>query len=221
MSYTYEIKQDEYPVDSPRDWDNLGTMVCWHSRYTLGDEQPNDSPDAYQTWLVYDYLSASDQYEIDTTIGWADYTTEYIPDDTKDRIEKLLEKHFVILPLYLYDHGGITISTGGFSCPWDSGQVGFIYASRDDILKEYSCERMSKQVREKVIRLLKAEVNTYDQYLTGDVWGYVISDENEEEVDSCWGFYGYDYCESDAQNTIQWLEAKDKENQQETQQENQ
>ena len=29
----------------------------------------------------------------------------------------------VILPLYLYDHSGITMNTCGFSCPWDSGQV--------------------------------------------------------------------------------------------------
>lgn len=25
-------------AESPRDWDNLGTMVCAHRRYTLGDE---------------------------------------------------------------------------------------------------------------------------------------------------------------------------------------
>ena len=38
----------------------------------------------------------------------------------------------VILPLYLYDHSGITMNTCGFSCPWDSGQVGWIYASAMD-----------------------------------------------------------------------------------------
>src|SRR3989304_5726596 len=37
------------------------------------------------------------------------------------------ENKIIFLPLYLYDHGGITMSTGAFSCPWDSGQVGFIY----------------------------------------------------------------------------------------------
>ena len=31
---------------------------------------------------------------------------------------------FVFLPLYLFDHSGITMNTSGFSCPWDSGQVG-------------------------------------------------------------------------------------------------
>lgn len=32
-----EIIHDEYG-QNPRDWDNLGQMFCWHSRYDLGDE---------------------------------------------------------------------------------------------------------------------------------------------------------------------------------------
>jgi len=29
---------------NPREWDNLGTMVCWHRRYILGDEQGRGDP---------------------------------------------------------------------------------------------------------------------------------------------------------------------------------
>jgi len=32
-----EIEQDSSP-ESPRTWDNLGTMVCFHKRYDLGDD---------------------------------------------------------------------------------------------------------------------------------------------------------------------------------------
>lgn len=49
-----------------------------------------------------------------------------------DELEAYLKedlKAAVVLPLYLYDHSGITINTTGFSCPWDSGQVGFTYAT--------------------------------------------------------------------------------------------
>jgi hypothetical protein len=35
--YKIEVIQDEEPFD-PRENDNLGTMVCFHSRYTLGDK---------------------------------------------------------------------------------------------------------------------------------------------------------------------------------------
>jgi hypothetical protein len=40
----------------------------------------------------------------------------------------------VILPVYLLDHSGITISTSKFSNAWDSGLYGVIYATGDDIL---------------------------------------------------------------------------------------
>ena len=41
---TIDIYPEEHLDDSPRDWDNMGTMVCWHSRYTLGDKHDHDRP---------------------------------------------------------------------------------------------------------------------------------------------------------------------------------
>lgn len=42
----FEIVPDESP-ESPRDWDNLGTMVCWHRRYALGDRHDFCDPQAF------------------------------------------------------------------------------------------------------------------------------------------------------------------------------
>ena len=148
-----EIDQDDYN-ESPREWDNLGVMVCWHRSYKLGDEQPKCKPSEWQ-----------------------------------------IPKGSVKLPLYLYDHSGITMNTTGFSCPWDSGQVGFIFASPQSIRKEYGVKRISKKLREKVAMLLKAEVETYDQYLTGDV--YYGHFTNEDTDESCCGFYGDNHWDSD------------------------
>ena len=36
--YTITLDYDE-DAESSREWDNLFTMVCWHRRYNLGDEQ--------------------------------------------------------------------------------------------------------------------------------------------------------------------------------------
>jgi len=44
-------------------------------------------------------------------------------------------------------------------------------------------------MKEWLRRILLAELNEYDQYLQGDVWGYIVT-ENGEETDSCWGFFG-------------------------------
>lgn len=93
----------------------------------------------------------------------------------------------VILPLYLYDHSGLTMSTTDFSCPWDSGQVGWIYADREMIEKEYGAA--TPENMEKARQLLQGEVQSYDYYLTGQCYGFQLF-KGEDEVDSCWGFLG-------------------------------
>lgn len=160
--YILNIEQDEYP-ESPREWDNLGTMYCEHRRYTLGDKKAED-----------------------------------IRDDGK-----LPFKDYIILPLYGYDHGGLSISTTGFSCPWDSGQLGYIYVSKEKVRKEYSWKVLTKARVNKIKEYLRGEVKTYDQYLTGNVYNFVLEkvsmiatgdgeEELTEEIDSCCGFYGSD-----------------------------
>lgn len=115
----------------------------------------------------------------------------------------------VYLPLYLYDHSGITMSTSSFSDRWDSGQVGYIYLTRETILREWGWKVLTKKRIAFLENYMRGEVETYDQYLTGDVWGYIIKDEDGEEVDSCWGYYGRDYCEQEAESTIAAREARE------------
>lgn len=179
------IEQDDCP-ESPREWDNLGKMVCMHRRYDLGDKH---------------------SYREDQFSGW-------------DELRKELEQEegaAVILPLFLFDHSGITMSCSSSrfrmadSAGWDWGQVGFIYATKEVILKEFSKKRLSKKLLEKVEEILVNEVKTYDQYLTGDVWGYIIEDDDGEHIDSCWGFFGHDYCEQEAQEMVDFLEKQEKE----------
>ena len=166
--YAITIEQDNNP-DSPREWDNLGTMVCAHRRYHLGDEQFDGH--YYDGGPLKEFLNRKD-------ILW--------------------------LPLYLYDHSGITMNTTGFSCPWDSGMVGFIYVTKEDVLKEFKHKIVDKKLKDHVYKILKGEVETYDQYLTGDVYGYIITDPDGNETDSCWGFYGYKYCLEEAQSMVDW-----------------
>lgn len=165
--YTVTIEQDT-DAESPREWDNLGTMVCWHPRYDLGDEQISR------------------------------HTAQEYYDATLVPIEKA---GGIVLPLYLYDHSGLRMNVHGFHCPWDSGQVGFIYVTAERIRKEYSVQRISAQTRAKARSVLIAEVETYDQYLSGDVYGYTI-DKDDEHVDSCWGFFGADYAKEQAAEAL-------------------
>lgn len=177
----FRLEQDEDPCD-PRGDDNLGKMICFHKGYNLGDKHD----------------LSSDMFD-----GW-------------EEMEKYLKETMnagVILPLYLYDHSGITMNTTGFSCRWDSGQVGFIYCtlkdvlenwpgqkSWDDEMKDWREEDKMITTREATERLLKGEVETYDQYLTGEIYRFSITKvetcdhghKHETKEDSCSGFYGSD-----------------------------
>jgi len=137
-------------------------------------------------------------------------------DLTIDEInEHVKRKDVVSLPLYLYDHSGITINTTGFSCPWDSGQVGYIYADRADILSEYGGKILTKKLRSKIEEYLKNEVSEYDQFLRGEVYGYNVTkpvkcdscgNVEAEDIGSCWGFYGdYEgYILEEARSTVDY-----------------
>jgi hypothetical protein len=75
--------------------------------------------------------------------------------------------------------------------------VGYIVVDKEKVRKEYEAQRLTPKIKQKVLSILNAEVEEYNKYITGEVYGYRII-ENGEEVDSCWGFYGLDHCRQQA-----------------------
>ena len=120
------------------------------------------------------------------------------------------EKAIVIMPLYLYDHSGLTIRTTPFSCPWDSGQVGLAYVTKATALEEApgNPKYIAKNVRNWAKQQIVEEVKTYDQYLRGDVWEYQLF-ADDEVVDSCSGYYGWVACHTAGEKELQrWRRRK-------------
>ena len=129
-------------------------------------------------------------------------------DETADMHELLnleSDKNHISLPIYLYDHSGITINTTGFACRWDSGQVGVIYCTKADAIREFGNKVCTAKVRDKALKVLKAEIEELDQYIQGDVYGYQVFDPSGEVVDSCWGYYGdADYCLKEGESFVEY-----------------
>lgn len=179
LPHRIRIEQDDTVDFDPRDWDNVGRMVCWHSRYKLGDEQPSRSADEFFRELAAEHVGAQD--------------VDLIPEE---HVARILEKYFIILPLYLFDHSGITMSTSSArfracdSAGWDWGHVGFIYCAKERAIAE--CTTV-----EKATACMVGEVKTYAQYLEGDIWHFVMEyldpiTGDWEHTDSCGGFFGSD-----------------------------
>ena len=112
------------------------------------------------------------------------------PEDFREWMQKQGKK-LIVLPIYMYDHSGICINTTGYSCPWDSGQVGWIYVTKKAAREALSLSRITKKQEEKIKDWLRGEVEVYSSYLEGDVYFYEI--ESGEDFDSCHGFFGTDW----------------------------
>lgn len=178
--YTIKILPDDSP-ESPREWDNLGIMVCFHKRYDLGDK----------VTLPFDVSELG---------GW---------DEVRAELEKM--GAVVILPIYMYDHSGIALSVTAdhypFNDRWDAGQVGFIYTTKEQVKKM----GLEDTTEDELKKQLKGEIETYETYINGFVTGFVIEKPEkcekcghiEDEVkDSCWGFYDPEEAEAEAKSII-------------------
>ena len=208
-------------AEDPREWDNLSTMVCWHRRYNLGDK--HDFNDVHE---MLEDLAYQAGIKYDEDINTPNLMTKLAP-------------YYLIKPLYLYDHSGISMSTSDgypYNDRWDAGVVGFAYISKADVLNnlvDYVLDENEERIkiehkhengpstysykttsiteetwRKRASEVIDNEVETYDMYLRGEVYGYVLKKEivveekcphcdeiinthtEYEEEDSCWGYYG-------------------------------
>jgi len=154
--YIAKIYFDPEPPNPRTEWDNVGTMVCFHKKYILGDK---------------------------TKV-------------TKEELRELVKRDDVLaLPLYLYDHGGLAMRTGKFpqdSGGWDTSMVGYIYMEYSTILKELTVQEIPPELLDRARGMLESEVQTYDDYLTGQVFSYRIESPYGEEIHKDWGFFGDD-----------------------------
>jgi len=125
---------------NPRKQDNLGTMLVLYNREYIPGDKTDIDPDKFFTF---------------------------------DEIESYLI-HFkgaeLILPIYYLFHDGIfSIKTQPFyqDAGWNSGKIGFIYATYEKIKKFYGNHAPSD---EEIEDILKHEVKTYNNYLEGNVY---------------------------------------------------
>lgn len=238
---TIQISHDEM-AESPREWDSLGTMACFHRRYTLGDKDGvYDLKEALTAALdqvfkscrpalhKQGYTSADQEIPCSEPHMFNDHMDGndckfcggcemgdnpfHFPMDDAGSISEALafceahqdrmpaEYKLYTLRLFLYDHSGITMNTTGFSCGWDSGQVGWIFCTHKQVLESQpSWKYITRSRSEQVETWLKGEVKTYDQYITGSVYEFAIWEHDAlddpmdgEEIGNCCGFFSDDF----------------------------
>lgn len=154
--------------------------------------QNNDAENPFKEWDdLPDIVGWHRSYNFNTRLGDERLTP-------KEFMEEAKREGYVVFPLYMYDHSGLAFSLGVFGCPWDSGQLGFMFWTKEklqdtgfvacgDILPK---EVNGKPLKEYLTESTQNAVNLLNDYVQGNVYGFQVSKPSGEEVDSCWGFYG-------------------------------
>jgi len=171
--YHLIVGWDDLAEDPRRLGDNLGIMACFHKRYSLGDKHHGICNSDFCSW-----------------------------EEMKEHIESK-QKAVVILPIYMYDHSGQTISTQAFSCPWDSGQIGYIFTTKERIREWFCKKRITPALIARATAVLENEIHEYDAWMNGNVCMWQINDDKEEVVDSCGGYYIVDDAITDGRCTLE------------------
>jgi hypothetical protein len=199
-----EVEQQLNDYDSPRDWDNLGTLAYRDAQWISGDQQSSLAKnwkritDLYCTNLTLEMLAAS-MVEVDS--GWYDGNWKVSWKDTED---------YRVLMTVHYIHGNTgrmvigdsavgqaqcrallkTILAGG-------GDGDGIYAlTREELEAKYG--KVTRSTLLKATQAMHSELKTYSQWLEGEVYTITVYDEGET-LESCGGFYGEDYALEEAE----------------------
>ena len=171
QEHTKEQEKLEIIVDdsceSPREWDNLTVIVTIENNHnTIGDFQVNNS------------------------------------EELRQMLEDKKAKY--AMPLYMYEHSGISLKCFEdkvgypYNDQWDAGCIGMVFTT-EELLKDTGLTHMTKN---EVMDQMKAEVDVYSNWCNGECYGFRLSKVSdcdkcnqtvEQEIDSCYGFYGYDH----------------------------
>ena len=130
-------------------------------------------------------------------------------------VESAIESDPDAVPLSYYEHGQCLWSVAGelpaaARCRWDS--VSFAGIWLPDAQTLGAARNYCGRTRQLFMRQRARQAcQSYTQWCNGEVYGYEVvlvtacpccGCEQPKTVDSCWGFYGLDYCLSEATAAI-------------------
>lgn len=201
---TVEIHYEQYDMShaDPRGNDgNLSTFYLYRPGYALGDEQ----------------LGSEGLDEIECPVCEGEGNENCKRCEGWGKVEPTLaefaksEGAIAIAPLFIFEHSMMSISAGpiiftdedeganistdsrgrfmGDEAGWDTSFSGFALVTREKWDACFPSEPLDKA---RIEGIVKGEVDEYDKYLRGEVYGYVIAPGTIAE-DSCWGFLGNKY----------------------------
>ena len=137
------------------------------------------------------------------------------PESEKNfEIQEVLDAHkktHHVFPLEAYIHSGVALALSGEGNfpdrQWDVSQLGLVFVSK----AEWPAPAAARKAA-------LGYVATWNQYLSGDVYGYVVAEHEtagdpqsaiiDDHVESCWGYYGEEHAKAEGKQALEGVATK-------------
>jgi len=108
--------------------------------------------------------------------------------DEVKTIDVMKEYHIFFTKAYIHSGVSLALIESGKVYPdeqWDVSRCGAVLVSKKET-----------RLRKSAYKLASGLIETWNDYLSGNIYGYVTENKNGDIIESIWGFYG-DYEKSD------------------------
>lgn len=95
-------------TDSPRNNDNVATILTWERDY----DSPDENDDTFEEFAEKHGVDVSQEYNLDSVM------------------DAMREEGYYVVPIYALHHGCAHYSINDFHDPWDSGVVGVAFCKK-------------------------------------------------------------------------------------------
>lgn len=181
---------------------------------------PGDEDDYCDQYYEYKETVCGKEYTryIDADTSDSDDSIASDMTDQLDMCEKMLllenTGEIVTLPISMYEHSGISLWLGSKwghpDAQWDCSSIGFAYVEKKTAKEEGMLDpgdEYEHDWKKWAYAMMEGEMETYNKYVSGEAYGYMIEDEEGDEASNshlcgCWGFYDKDNLLEYAKNDI-------------------
>lgn len=123
-----------------------------------------------------------------------------LDDDPRDYSIREISERYALdgglaLPIFAYDHSGVSFSTSNdypYNDPWDAGIAGIAYVSPEKARAEWGENLTPQELREKCRDSIKSLVSLMNAVAAGECYHVTWYDTECNAVDSCGGFWKTD-----------------------------
>lgn len=197
--YTVAIHQDECP-SSPAGWDTLGTLAYRTRRAAVNsDDLPGDPYGAGMFCNDCPACDGSGETDSGEACPVCGGQCE-IFDGTID-CKRMHADVALCLPVRAYDtQGGTSLEIAD---SWEDAN-GWIFATDASV-------EMTGVLPADIPEALAGDLQAWEQWAQGDVYGLVMTHPDGTEIESVCGFYGYEYAEAEAKSWLEYGEVQEAE----------